>query len=384
MSALIIEEDIDAPPGHARLRLQGAGAGEDARFRLLRPGAELGHLGPRGWQNEPALLTPLEVRREDAETVLVVGPAVVDQIAVDDRVRIEAPGLGFTGDDYWPDISPSSGGLASGYVDVARPIATPTSVPPWHAVKSSSTTTSPETTEPEPSAVSFASNADKTGGGLDETGDSFEANGGREPAGAFDVESDVELRAPAKLPPEAGGRRGVIPFALGGLLVVLLAVGIGLFALDPFEWFAEQPEHVAKSESDADGGHDTSPQRAVATCSNDAFAQLLADGADLAAWQEAAAGCRKAADAATYVAALDNCVAEGRAPCLFQMARCYDPRHADEIRCAPGGEPSIERAIDYYARAAEAELAAASTERATLCERLLEADPEAAFLAGCD
>ncbi len=378
MSALVIEEDIDAPPGHALLRLQGAGAGEDARFRLLRPGAELGHLGPSGWQTEPALLTPLSVRREGDETVLQVGPDVVDHIAVDDRVRVEVPGLGFTGDDYWPDIPPSAGGLAAGYVDVARPVGTGGAAPPpWHQVKRSgdaetSAGAADTTSASEGTTATTDAPTTSDDGGADEAADTGTPTpSGEPPSGDFNPER----------------RRSALPLLLAGLLVLVVAAGAGFFIADPLDMFAtEQVARTTPSEADDDTPTDTEPEPPPATvaCSEDAFAALLENSGDLAAWEEAAAGCRGADDPAAYVAALDSCVAEGRAPCLYQMARCYDPRHADEIRCAPGGEPSIERAIDYYARAADAELAAASSERAALCERLVEEDPEAAFLAGCD
>jgi hypothetical protein len=380
MSALVIEEDLDAPPGHALLRLHGAGAGEDARFRLLRPAKELGHLGPSGWQTEPALLTPLSVSREGEETVLRVGPDVVDQIAVDDQVRIEVPGLGFTGEDYWPDIPPSSGGLAAGYVDVARPVgAGGAAPPPWHQVK--------RTADTETSA-----GADDTGSTPAGTAPPTAAPTTRGDGGGGG-EDDADTGAPAPIgDPSPGGssperRRNRLPLLLAGLFAVVVAAGAGFFIADPFGMFAAEP--VARTptpEPDEQAPTDTEaePAPAAVACSEDTFAGLLADGGDLAAWQEAAAGCRGADDPAAYVAALDSCVAQGRAPCLYQMARCYDPRHADELRCAPGGEPSIERAIDYYARAADAELAAATGEHAALCERLSGEDAEAAFLAGCD
>ncbi len=106
---LTIEEDTGAPPGHARLRLEGVDELADPRFRLRRRGAEAEHLGPQGWQNSPVLLEPDAVEPEAGGVVLKVGPAVVDRMAADAPIELELPALGLTLRSYWPDIAPSPG-----------------------------------------------------------------------------------------------------------------------------------------------------------------------------------------------------------------------------------------------------------------------------------
>ena len=69
---LSIEEDVSAEPGHARLRLEGVAPAADMRFRLSRKAQDPPNLGRDGWQAEPALLEPLEVRAEGGDTVLLV------------------------------------------------------------------------------------------------------------------------------------------------------------------------------------------------------------------------------------------------------------------------------------------------------------------------
>ncbi len=363
MSMLIVEEYLEADPGHALLRLQGASAGEDARFRLLRPGAELPYLGPGGWQSEPALLTPLSVRHDDGEVVLVVGPAVVDQIGLDTRVRVEAEGLGFTGEAYWPDMAPSLGGPATAYVDASRPAVAPATAPPPRP-KPKSSPPAAATVEPTPRPDATAAPEPPPS-----------------PAASPTAGDDGPSRPGAGPGPAAAGKKSsALPLVLGGLVLLLLAAGSGLYALDPLGWFEEDEPRTAVPAPPAE----TEPVAPIAACGEADFAALLADDANLEAWQQVAAACRGQAEPAAYVAALDSCVAEGRAACLFQMARCYDPRHADDIRCAPGGEPDMAIAIDYYSRAEAADLAAAAPERAALCEQLEADDAEAAFLAGCE
>ena len=118
---LSIEEDVSAEPGHALLRLQGVAPAADMRFRLSRKAQEPPNLGLDGWQAEPALLEPQEVRAEGGDTVLLVGPEVVDHIPFNTPVEIEVPALGAKAQEWWPDIAPSPGGPASARLRASRP-----------------------------------------------------------------------------------------------------------------------------------------------------------------------------------------------------------------------------------------------------------------------
>ena len=117
---LSIEEDVSAEPGHALLRLQGVAPAADMRFRLSRKAQEPPNLGLDGWQAEPALLEPQEVRTEGSDTVLLVGPEVVDHVPFNTPVEIEVPALGAKAQEWWPDIAPSPGGPASARLRASR------------------------------------------------------------------------------------------------------------------------------------------------------------------------------------------------------------------------------------------------------------------------
>ena len=142
---LTIEEDTAAPPGHARLRLEGIGQLADPRFRLRRLDAEPQHLGPQDWQNSPALLEPDAALDEVGAVVLKVGPAVVDRMAADAPIELELPALGLTLRHYWPDIAPSPGAAdltlvrstrsAGPAAAPARPAAPPPDPPPAEPVR---------------------------------------------------------------------------------------------------------------------------------------------------------------------------------------------------------------------------------------------------------
>ena len=69
---LRVENDRRFSLGHARITLAGVGAPSDGGFRILREGYAASNLGRRGWQVQEEKLTPVEIRQEGADTVLVI------------------------------------------------------------------------------------------------------------------------------------------------------------------------------------------------------------------------------------------------------------------------------------------------------------------------
>jgi hypothetical protein len=373
---LSIEEDVSAEPGYALLRLEGVAPAADMRFRLSRKAQEPPNLGADGWQAEPALLEPLEVRAEGGDTVLLVGPDVVDRIPFNSRVEIEVPALGAKAQEWWPDIAPSPGGPASARLRASRPAppgpAAP--VPPAPpATPAPEPPPAPPPPEPEPSTPEPPA---------------------PEPPEPEPVEPEpVEPEPPVLPPPQPRSRLWLIALAL----ILLGAAGVAAWwYLGPEpqppaeEQIAPEPEPEPEPQPEPEPEPEPAPApepepvpepEPQSACAADAAARLAAEGATAAQWLETAEACRSAGGGEALVEILDACMAAGHAACLLEMGRCYDPRYEASAACGIALYPEI--AADYYDRAAEAGAEGAAAERESLCEHLNETSPEQAMLAGC-
>lgn len=101
-------EDDDAAGGFAFLHLGYMLSHAQARLSIRRLNAEPRHLGLDGWQFEPAWLSPESCHESAGETVLRLGPQIVDHIEELVRVEIGIEGKGVIGQVNWPDITPSA------------------------------------------------------------------------------------------------------------------------------------------------------------------------------------------------------------------------------------------------------------------------------------
>jgi hypothetical protein len=362
---LSIEEDVSAEPGHALLRLQGTAPAADMRFRLSRKAQEPPNLGLDGWQAEPALLEPQEVRAEGGDTVLLVGPEVVDHIPFNTRVEIEVPALGASAQEWWPDIAPSPGGPASARLRASRPApprpaAPAPPVPPVPPV-ADVPPAPPATPAPEPEPI--------------------------------EPEPRMEPAPPVAPPPPPRSRLWLILLAL----VLLGAAGGAAWwylnpepvqpVVTPEEPPAEEEppeEPPAEEQPPADEEQPPAEEEAQPTgsaCAAGAATRLAAEDAAAAQWLEVAEACRVEGGGEALVEILDACMAAGHPECLVEMGRCYDPRYEASAACGITLYPEI--AADYYSRAAEAGAEGAAAELESLCGHLNETSPEQAVLAGC-
>jgi hypothetical protein len=372
---LSIEEDVSAEPGHARLRLEGVAPAADMRFRLSRKAQEPPNLGRDGWQAEPALLEPLEVRAEGGDTVLLVGPEVVDRIPFNTRVEIEVPALGGRFQEWWPDIAPSPGGPGSGRLGASRPAR-------------------PEPAAPLPPAAPVPP----------------------VPLGPSVPPAVPAAPAPppeppyAEPPPDPGPTPPVVPDPTpephSRLWLILLALILLVAAGSAAYWYLgpepqpqldgqteplpepepqpqpePEPEPEPQPQPEPEPEPEPEPQPAQSACAAGAAARLTAENATAAQWLEAAAACRSEGGGEALVEVLDACMGAGHAGCLLEMGRCYDPRYEASAACGIALYPEI--AADYYSRAAEAGAEGAAAELESLCGHLNETSPEQAVLAGC-
>ena len=363
---LSIEEDVSAEPGHALLRLQGVAPAADMRFRLSRKAQEPPNLGHGGWQAEPALLEPQEVRAEGGDTVLLVGPEVVDHIPFNTPVEIEVPALGAKAQEWWPDIAPSPGGPASARLRASRPAppkpAAPVApvppvppappVPPVPPVADVPPAPPPTTPAPEPEPV--------------------------EPV-------------PPVPPPPPRSRAWLILVALillgaaGGAAWWYLNPEPAQPVVTPEEPPAEEEPPAADEPEEPPAAEEPpteeQPQPTGSACVAGAATRLAAEDATAAQWLEVAKACRGEGGGEALVEVLDACMAAGHPDCLVEMGRCYDPRYETSAACGIALYPEI--AADYYSRAAEAGAEGAAAELESLCSHLNETSPEQAVLAGC-
>jgi hypothetical protein len=99
---LRVENDRRLSLGHARITLEGVQAPSDGGFRIVREGYAAANLGRRGWQVQEEKLTPVEIRQEGADTVLVIGPRLTRHLEPGPLVFL-LPAAGLETSLFWPD-----------------------------------------------------------------------------------------------------------------------------------------------------------------------------------------------------------------------------------------------------------------------------------------
>ena len=99
---LRVENDRRFSLGHARITLAGVQAPGDGGFRIVREGYAAANLGRRGWQVQEEKLSPVEIRQEGADTVLVIGPRLTRHLEPGPLVFL-LPATGLEASLFWPD-----------------------------------------------------------------------------------------------------------------------------------------------------------------------------------------------------------------------------------------------------------------------------------------
>ena len=99
---LRIENDRRFSLGHARITLAGVQAPSDGGFRIVREGYAAANLGRRGWQVQEEKLSPVEIRQEGPDTVLVIGPRLTRHLEPGPLVFL-LPATGLEASLFWPD-----------------------------------------------------------------------------------------------------------------------------------------------------------------------------------------------------------------------------------------------------------------------------------------
>ena len=99
---LRVENDRRFSLGHARITLAGVQAPSDGAFRIVREGYAAANLGRRGWQVQEEKLSPVEIRQEGADTVLVIGPRLTRHLEPGPLVFL-LPATGLEASLFWPD-----------------------------------------------------------------------------------------------------------------------------------------------------------------------------------------------------------------------------------------------------------------------------------------
>ncbi|MFM7779044.1 MAG: hypothetical protein ACKPB8_09850, partial [Alphaproteobacteria bacterium] len=99
---LSVENDRRLSLGHARITIAGLQVPADGGFRIMREGYAAANLGRRGWQVQEEKLTPVEIRQEGADTVLVLGPRLTRHLEPGPLVFL-LPATGLETSLFWPD-----------------------------------------------------------------------------------------------------------------------------------------------------------------------------------------------------------------------------------------------------------------------------------------
>ncbi|MCA3366874.1 MAG: hypothetical protein INF79_14805 [Roseomonas sp.] len=96
------ENDRRFSLGHARIIITGLQAPSDGVFRIVREGYAAANLGRRGWQVQEEKLSPVEIRQEGADTILVIGPRLTRHLEPGPLVFL-LPAAGLEASLFWPD-----------------------------------------------------------------------------------------------------------------------------------------------------------------------------------------------------------------------------------------------------------------------------------------
>ena len=333
MSARVsISADKQRGAGHALVRIEGIGpAPGPLRFRLRRLDHERAVLGAAGWQVADALLEPMEVRREDGATVLVLGPAVCEHVE-EGGVEFSLPAAGISESVFWPEIAPLYAGsrqqLPTG---VGRPEDVRRSRRGFSPTRVAQPEPPPPTTRaPEPTPVAAAPQPTA-------------------PVSAS-AEDETVLIAPAaqsEAPQPVVGkqrRRWQIPAAL---LLSIVALGAGGYAA----WHRPArpppvPDHSAPPATDL---------------SRLSVAEIVArnNPAEMLAEAERRAGTDRAGDALLL---REEAADRHYPPAYMILAKFYDPLQPR----SRGARPDPRRAAQYYRYAVQSGDQAAETSRAAL------------------
>jgi hypothetical protein len=312
---LRVENDPRFSLGHARITLAGVQGPGDGGFRIVREGYAAANLGRRGWQVQEEKLSPVEIRQEGADTVLVIGPRLTRHLEPGPLVFM-LPATGLEASLFWPDdIDVFDGDL---------PLET---VMPREAE-----------TAPKPPPVSAAS------------------------------APQAPTPPPAEAPPQPvqAERTSRTPLLAGIGLLLLVALGGAAW------WFtaAPQPAEPSTPAPTAAPTPPPTPPPAVAErpwlerSDGMNLRDLVQSASDAAAIHAAALRRQAAGRHDDALVLFEEAGERGHAPALTAVARLYDP--IDFVAGRPFRAPDPRAAARYYRDAVQKGDAAAQAPRAAL------------------
>jgi hypothetical protein len=310
---LRVENDRRFSLGHARITLAGVQAPSDGGFRIVREGYAAANLGRRGWQVQEEKLSPVEIRQEGADTVLVIGPRLTRHLEPGPLVFL-LPATGLEASLFWPDD-----------IDVFDGDLPPETVMPRE----------PETA-PKPPPVTAA------------------------PA------PQAPTPPPAEAPPQPvqAERTSRTPLLAGIGLLLLVAVGGAAW------WFTASPPAPSPAPAPTPVATPTPPPPAIAErpwlerSDGMNLRDLVQSASDAAAIHAAALRRQAAGRHDDALVLFEEAGERGHAPALTAVARLYDP--IGFIAGRPFRAPDPRAAARYYRDAVQKGDAAAQAPRAAL------------------
>ncbi len=329
ITARVEPDETRRPLGHARLVIAGAppGAAGAAGLRFRREGHSKNNLGPDGWQVGEAVLRPVNIAQEGAETVLILGPRLTRHVEVG-PVHVVLPGLGEVG-MFWPDsIEVFEGDLppeAPGPEDTAavapERIVAPAAAPP-----------------PVPAPA---------------------------PAAA-----PVPPAAPPP-PPETAKAKPPVALIVGGVLAVVAAAILAWFLLGGEQQPTPPPIPPPPAASAPPAAPPTAPPGAPPagpawpeSADGLGLRDLVAQAADAAAIRTAALRRQQQGRHDDALVLLEEAAERGDAPAMTALGRLYDP--IGFVAGRPLRNPDPRAAARYYRDAERAGDAAAAPLRTAL------------------
>ncbi|AXS40690.1 hypothetical protein [Breoghania sp. L-A4] len=118
MGKISVREEAAGTPGFVEIAIAGPASGV-AGVTIKQRHGDKPFLGQDGWQGQPAVLAPVRVTEGERETVLLYGPAVTQNLVLDQDVTVQLPD-GTSERHFWPHIADALGGAT---VDLGIPRA---------------------------------------------------------------------------------------------------------------------------------------------------------------------------------------------------------------------------------------------------------------------
>lgn len=323
MARITIREERSGTPGYVEIAVTGIDAAAASKgVTIKRRHGDKPYLGPEGWQGQSVLLTPLQVREDGAESVLLYGPEVTGALVLDQDVTLQLSD-GTAERHFWPHIAEMLGGAV---VD----LGIPRPEPQISGTRNVSTKPAvPPDPEPEP-----------------------EAEDAEQPGPPAEDQTDDDR-----------GKSKNLGKLIAALLLIVAGALLVYFLQEP-EPQQEEPQQQPPRQQEQ--SQETPPPPSDQPSFNERYETLRDQGGNADALHELAEEANAGGNGDIGFRAMSLAAERGSVAANLQIGEWYDPGVAED---SPFPNPDAVAAARYYRAAGDAGSAEAEDRLRNLCER---------------